>query len=59
MGHGLVKSVGGLSGGLCLVYIVLLPSKYIAVTYGYTGYKLCMYECVRAYVRMGPTALKV
>ena len=26
------------------------PSTCIAISYGYTGYKLCMYECMHMYV---------
>ena len=41
------------------LYDLFLPGTCIAIPYGYTGYELCTYVCIRVYVRRVPTAPKV
>ena len=41
------------------LYYFFLPGTCIAIPYGYAGYKLCTYGCMRVYVRMGRTDSKM
>ena len=41
------------------LYYLFLPDTCIDVPYGYAVYKLCTYECMRVYARIGLTDSRV